>query len=137
MTVTNGMQVSTVANFLANRGTLDKIKGGFDILDSAANINLDRLNDDSPIGKIVVSDNGNVGASIQQLTSDATAIGKLQNANPAAPVRLAITDTVADIQAALSTLAQDASMGDDPDRQRGPHLRGLHSGFGFDAQHMS
>jgi hypothetical protein len=108
-TVTTGKRVSTVANFLANRGTLDKIKGGFDILDSAANINLDQLNDDSHIDKIVISDNGNVGASIQQLTSDATAIGKLQNANPGASVRLAIADTVADIQAGLPTLAQDAS----------------------------
>ena len=110
VTVTKGKRVSTVANFLAHQGTLDKITGGFDILDSAANINLDQLNDNSHIDKIVISDNGNVGASIQQLTSDATAIGKLQNANPGAPVRLAITDTVADIQAGLSTtLAQDAS----------------------------
>ena len=111
VTVTNGKRVSTVANFLANQGTLDKIPGGFDILDTAANINLDPPSTlhDSHIDKIVVSDNGNVGASIQQLTSDATAIGKLQNANPGDPVRLAITDTVADIQAALSTLAQDAS----------------------------
>ena len=38
VTVTNGKRVSTVANFLANQGTLDKIQGGFDILDSAANI---------------------------------------------------------------------------------------------------
>ncbi len=51
--------------------------------------NLDQLNDDSHIDAIVISDNGNVGASIQQLTTDATAINKLQNAN-LSPARLAI-----------------------------------------------
>jgi hypothetical protein len=48
-----------------------------------------------------------VGASIQQLTSDATAIGELENAN-SSPVLLAINDTALDVQAGLSTLAQDA-----------------------------
>ena len=109
VTVTNGEPVYSVSYFLANQATLDQIPGGFDILDSAANItaNLDQLNDDSHIDAIAISDNGNVGASIQQLTTDKTAIGKLQNAN-LSPVLLAITDTTADIQAGLSTLVQDA-----------------------------
>ena len=107
MTVTNGEPVYSVSTFLADQSTLDQIPGGFDILDSAANItaNLDQLNDDSHIDAIAISDNGNVGASIQQLTTDATAIGKLQNAN-LSPVLLAINDTTADIQAGLSTLVQ-------------------------------
>ena len=83
VTVTNGEPVYSVSYFLANQGTLDQIPGGFDILDSAANItaSLDQLNDDPHIDAIAISDNGNVGASVQQLTTDATAIGKLQNAN--------------------------------------------------------
>ena len=120
VTVTNGERVYSVSYFLANQKTLDQIPGGFKILDSAANItaNLNQL-DDSHLHAIEISDNGNVGVSIQQLTTNATAIGKLHNANHA-PVHLAITDTTADIQAELSTLVQDAgeiasiSASDDP-----------------------
>ena len=79
-----------------------------DILDGTASItaNLDQLNDPH-IDEIVISDNGQVGVSVQQLMSDVTAIGKLQNAN-ASPVLLAINDTAADVQAGLSTLVADA-----------------------------
>ncbi len=109
VTVTNGEPVYSVSYFLANQGTLDQTPG-FDILDSAANItaHLDQLNDDPNIGEIAISDNGNVGASIQQLTTDTTAIGKLQNAN-LSPVLFAINDTATDIKNGLSTLVQDAS----------------------------
>ena len=106
VTVTNGEPVYSVSYFLAHRGKLDHIPGGFDILDSAANINLHQLHD-SKMHAIVISDNGNVGASIEQLTTNATAIGKLQNAN-LSPVLLAINDTTADIEAGLSTLVQEA-----------------------------
>ena len=107
VTVTNGEPVYSVSKFLADQSTLDQTPGGFDILDSAAHItaNLDQLNDPH-IDAIVISDNGNVGASVQQLTTDETAIGKLQNAN-LSPALLAINDTAADIQAGLSTLVQD------------------------------
>ena len=108
VTVTNGEPVVvSVSTFLADQSTLDGTPGGFDILDTAADItaNLDQLNDPH-IDAIVISDNGNVGASVQQLTTDATAIGKLQNAN-LSPVLLAINDTAADVQAGLSTLVQD------------------------------
>ena len=49
VTVTNGAPVYSVSTFLANQTTLDQTPGGFDILDSAANItaNLDRLNGNS------------------------------------------------------------------------------------------
>ena len=109
VTVTNGEPVYSVSYFLANQGTLDQTPG-FDILDSAANItaHLDQLNDDPNIGEIAISDNGNVGASIQQLTTDTTAIGELQNAN-LSPVLFAINDTATDIENGLSTLVQDAS----------------------------
>jgi len=109
VTVTDGKPVFTVSYFLANQNTLDQMPGGFDILDSAAPISahLDQLNDDSHINAIAISDNGNVGADIQQLTTDKTAIKKLQNANRS-PVLLAITATAAHIQAGLSTLVKDA-----------------------------
>ncbi len=92
---------------ISRRSTRSRAASTF--LTAAANItaNLDQLNDDLHIDAIAISDNGNVGASIQQLTTDKTAIGKLQNAN-LSPVLLAITDTTADIQAGLSTLVQDA-----------------------------
>ena len=83
MTVTYGEPVViSVSTFQADQSTLDQIPGGFDILDTAADItaNLDQLNDPN-IDAIAISDNGEVSASVQQLTSDATAIGKLQNAN--------------------------------------------------------
>ena len=81
--------------------------GGFDILDTASAIstNLDQLNDPN-IDVITILDNGQVAASVQQLTTDATAIGKLQNPN-ASPVLLAINDTAADVEAGLSTLVAD------------------------------
>ena len=93
-----------MATFLADQSTLDKTPGGFDISDTAANItaNLDQLNDPN-IDAIVVSDDGQVGASVQQLTSDAAAIGKLFNEN-GAPCQLAISDTAADITAGLNSL---------------------------------
>ena len=106
--VTNGQPVHSVSYFLAHQGTLDK--RCFNILDSAANItaNLDQLND-RHIDAIVISDNGNVGVSIAQLSAQATAIGKLQNAN-LSPVLLAITDTTAHIEAGLAALVTQAGM---------------------------
>ena len=93
-----------MATFLADQSTLDNTSGGFDISDTAANItaNLDQLNDPN-IDAIIVSDNGQVGASVQQLTTDAAAIGKLFNQN-GAPCQLAISDTAADITAGLNGL---------------------------------
>jgi len=94
----------SVSTFLANQSTLDQTPGGFKILDGAGAItaSLDQL-DDPNIDAILIVDNGQVTASVQQLTTDATAIGKLQNAN-SSPVLLAINDTAADVQAGLSTL---------------------------------
>jgi hypothetical protein len=105
----NGPVAVSVATFLGNQSTLDQTAGGFSIFDTAANItaNLDQLNDPN-INAITISDNGQVGPSVQQLTSDATAIGKLQNLN-SSPVLPAINDTAADVQAGLSTLVADAT----------------------------
>src|SRR5208282_5959481 len=92
---------------LADQSTLDQTAGGFDIFDTAAAItaNLDHPTDPN-IDAITISDNRQVAPSVQQLTSDATAIGKLQNANGSS-VLLAINDTAANVQAGLSTLVAD------------------------------
>ncbi len=68
-------------------------------------MDLDQL-DDPNISTITISDNGQISASVAQLTTDATAIGKLKNAN-ASPVLLAINDTAGAVQTGLSTLVQD------------------------------
>jgi hypothetical protein len=109
VTVSCGPPVVSVATFLANQSSLDHTPGGFSIFDTAANItaNLDPL-DDPNIDAITISDNGQVGPSVQQLTTDATATGKLENLN-SSPVLLAINDTAADVQAGLSTLVADAT----------------------------
>src|SRR5208282_3323324 len=114
VTVTNGEPVVvSVSTFEADKSTLDKTQGGFDILDTAADItaDLDQLNNDSNIDAIAISDNGEVGPSVRQLTTDKTAIGKLQNAN-LSPVLLAVNDTAANVKAGLSTLVADADKGE-------------------------
>ena len=105
----SGSVVVSVSTFLANQSSLDQTPGGFDILDTAAAItaSLDQL-DDPNINVITILDNGQVDATVQQLTTDATAIGKLQNPN-SSPVLLAIDDTAQDVQAGLSTLVADTS----------------------------
>src|SRR5208283_2819919 len=91
-TSTAGTSTSDATTTVAvlSGGTLDQTVGGFDIFDIAANItaNLDQLNDPN-IDVITISDNGQVAPSVQQLTSDAMAIGKLMNAGPG-PVMLAV-----------------------------------------------
>ena len=100
----NSGTTATVAQYLANPSFYDQIPGGFTISDTAANItaNIDQLNDPH-INSITISDNGAIGVDVAQLTSDATAISKLQNAN-ATPYQLAVTDTAADISAGLDSL---------------------------------
>ena len=97
-------KIATVAEYLAVTALYDTISGGFAISDTAANIasGLNSLND-VKINSITVSDNAAVGASVAQMTSDATAIGKLKNAN-ATPYQLAISDTAANVLAGLATL---------------------------------
>ena len=107
--VSAGPVVVSVSTFLADQPTLDQTAGGFDIVDVAGAItaNLDQL-DDPNIDAITISDDGQVSPSVQQLTTDETGIGKLQNAN-LSPVLLAIIDTAADDLAGWSTLVADTS----------------------------
>ena len=95
---------ATVAQYLANVSGYDQISGGFAISNSAAHIagGLDQLND-THINAITISDNAPIGVSVAQLTSDATAIGKLANAN-ANPYQLAVTNSLSAIIGDLSGL---------------------------------
>ena len=108
ITASNGPIVVLAATFVADQSALDKIVGGFDVSDKAANVeaNLDQLNDPN-ISAITISNNGQISVSVAQLTNDATAIGKLQNADDM-PVLLAVNDTAADIEDGLPTLVADA-----------------------------
>ena len=79
ITASNGPVVVSTSTFLVDQSTLDQIVGAFDISDAAAVItaNLDLLNDPN-IDAITISDSGQVGASVQQLATDATTIGELR-----------------------------------------------------------
>ena len=57
----------------------------------------------SHIASITISDNGVIGVTVAQLTSDATAIGKLANANATA-YQLAVTNSLPNIVGDLSGL---------------------------------
>ncbi len=97
----------SAATFLADRAALDKLVGGFDVSDTAATVMADLEHLDDPnISTITISDSGQITASVAQLTADASAIGKLKNAN-GSPVVLAIHDMAGDVQCGLSTLVQD------------------------------
>ena len=109
ITATGGPVVVSVSTFSSDQSALDTIVGGFDVSDTAANISasLNAL-DDANINSITISDNGDAGASVAQLTSDATAIGKLVSAN-ATPYQLAITDTATNVLSGLATLEADVA----------------------------
>ena len=104
ITATSGPVSVFVSTFSADQSTLDKIVGGFAISDTASNISagLNSLSDPD-INSITISDNGAIGVNVAQLTSDATAIGKLANAN-AQPYQLAVTDSLPNIIGDLSAL---------------------------------
>jgi hypothetical protein len=95
---------ATVADYEAYSSLYNQISGGFVISDTAANISagLNSLNG-SNINSISISDNNPVGVDVAQLSSDATAIGKLGNAN-GNPYQLAVTDSLPNIVGDLSAL---------------------------------
>ena len=101
----------SAATFIADRAALDKIAGGFGIVDTAADIKsyLDFLSDPSIVA-VTISDNAAVGANVAQLTSDAATIDELRNANGSA-YQLAISDTAANVQNGIATLAANTHIG--------------------------
>jgi hypothetical protein len=103
--LTSGTVAVPVATFTADKGALDKIAGGFAVSDTAANIStaLAALNGDAGVKTITVSDNLAVAVTDAQITSAATALGKLKNAN-ATPYTLAVKDGLAAIVGDLAPL---------------------------------
>ena len=88
----------------------------YNVSDTAANISaaLGALNSDTQIGKIIVSDSGTGGvvtASVAQLTSDATALGELFQANGTTPATITVSDTSVNLSGGtLETLSADSQV---------------------------
>jgi hypothetical protein len=79
------------------------------VTDTASNIsgdldNLQTLAHSGNISAINVTDSGAIAVTVAQITSDAAAIAELVN-NDTNPYTLAVTDSVADIQAAFTSLS--------------------------------
>ena len=104
-TISVSAPIVSVATFLGEQASLDATLGGFIVANSAAAIgaNLDALAADPDIVSIMISDNSHVVISVGQLTSDASAIGVLANAD-GSPYQLAVVDTAANIAADSTAL---------------------------------
>lgn len=110
VTATDGSPAVSAAIFLADRAALDLVSGGFLVTDSAQNISgaLDKLAD-SDMTNIVNSSNGPVTVSVAQLTTDAATLAKIKNQNGTI-VQFSVSDTAANIQNGLATLAGVANI---------------------------
>ena len=66
----------------------------FAVVDTAANIsaNLDALKANHDVGSITISDNGAITATVAQISSDASVLSEMVNAN-ASPVVIDVSDT--------------------------------------------
>ena len=94
--------VLTVAQYLADPSTADGAPEGFDITDMAANVStiFDTLNADPHLDSITLTDPLDpLTVSVAQIMNDAEALRKLTNG-----YNLAVTDTAADVSAALDAL---------------------------------
>ena len=109
ISLSSGSVAVSVATFQADKTALDKIVGGFAITDTAADIAaaLNQLGD-AEIEVITISDNAAIGVSVAEISSDATALSKTANQN-GNPYQLAVTDTAANVAAALSALEADVA----------------------------
>ena len=106
MLIRSAARVVSVPTFLADQSRLDQIAAGFDILGYPQIYGEPRSTQRSAHQFHYDLDNGQIGLSVRQLTTDATAVGKLENAN-ASPMQLAISDTAAKVEAGLATLVAD------------------------------
>jgi hypothetical protein len=101
----NAVQVAT------DTTALGEIQGSYSIhvTDTALHVgaNLNALQSNGHVTQIVVSDNAEITVSVAQLSSDATVIGELQNAN-ASTVHVIVADTAAAIALALNALNGNA-----------------------------
>ena len=86
--------------------------GTVQVTDTAAAItaDLDDLNADIQVGRLVVSGGGTVAVTVAQLLDDTTALGELNTAS-GAPVVLGVTDTAANIIPQIEYLNADPQVG--------------------------
>ena len=103
ITIVTSPPIVTVAEYLAQKATLDQGAFGFDILDYAANVaaSLDALNGDTHLVSIGLKDSGTpvLTLSVKQALADTAALGKI-----AKPYTITILDTAFDL--ARLTVAQ-------------------------------
>jgi len=101
----------SVSQLVNDTTALGEIVGPYTVIvsDTGAHIsaNLDALEANPSVTQVIVTDNHDVTVSIAQLTSDASVLSVMMDANGLAPASLRITDTAANIQANLGNLQAD------------------------------
>jgi hypothetical protein len=101
----------TVSQLVNNTTALGEIVGPYTVVvtDTGAHIaaNLDALEANASVVQVIVSDNHDVTVTIAQLTSDASVLSVMMDANGLSPASLRINDTAANIQANLGNLQGD------------------------------
>jgi hypothetical protein len=103
----------TVSQLVNNTAALGEIVGPYSVIvsDTGAHIsaNLDALEANPSVVQLIVSDNHDVVVSIAQLSSDASVLSVMMDANGLSPASLRISDTAANIQANLGNLEADTA----------------------------
>jgi hypothetical protein len=103
----------TVSQLVNNTAALGEIVGPYSVIvsDTGAHIsaNLDALEANPSVVQLIVSDNHDVVVSIAQLSSDASVLSVMMDANGTSPASLRISDTAANIQANLGNLEADTA----------------------------
>ncbi|HEX4860635.1 MAG TPA: bluetail domain-containing putative surface protein, partial [Rhizomicrobium sp.] len=101
----------TVSQLVNDTTALGEIVGPYTVIvsDTGAHIsaNLDALEANPSVTQVIVTDNHDVTVSIAQLTSDASVLSVMMDANGLSPASLRISDTAANIQANLGNLQAD------------------------------
>ena len=109
------LSAGQVANDAAALGETSNANGSayaVQVVDSAANItsDLNALQTTGHVAAITVSDSAEITCSSpHKLTSDATVLGELNNAD-GSPVHIIVSDTAADISSALDALSGDSQV---------------------------
>ena len=114
ISVTSGVINTTVTQLNSDSAVFAALTGSYtlNVSDTASNISgaLDTLQTfahNGDISAINVTDSGAIAVTVAQITSDATAISELVD-NDTNPYTLAVTDSVAHIQAAFSSLGSNS-----------------------------
>jgi autotransporter-associated beta strand protein len=105
---TGGPVTVSTAEFLADKGFLDKVNDGFLVSDTSAHVSsaLAALNGDANVTSVVSTDSAPITVDVAELTGDGALFAKLRLADGGA-YQYAISDSAADIGAGLTTLEAD------------------------------